>query len=114
MPYPFDSIMNETGSTSSKSITSSAKSISIDYEINDVAANHPSPTKQRLKYRHQHEQIKKHKQEVHECAKKLTMVDHLSGSTESTKDNNSNDGHSNNNDNNDFYMNSLVYFIYNN
>ena len=75
MPFPFESIMNDTGSTTTKSITSSTKSISIDYEINESVANH-CPLRQRTKGDF-----------------KLSMVDHLSASTDSTqsKDDNNED-----------------------
>ena len=84
MPFPFESIMNDTGSTTTKSITSSTKSISIDYEINDSVANHsPFKSSRRPKSSHSHS----HSSSSNNNGDfKLSMADHSStGSTQSTQ-----------------------------
>lgn len=115
MPFPFESIMNDTGSTT-KSITSSTKSISIDYEINDSVANH-SPIKS-VRRKNKQAISTSSSSSSSSCTTssnndgdfKLSMVDHSStGSTESTQSNKDNDDIMNQDD--EYHQNSLV-FIY--
>eukprot|EP00486_Rosalina_sp_Unknown_P006311 CAMPEP_0201569610 /NCGR_PEP_ID=MMETSP0190_2-20130828/11390_1 /ASSEMBLY_ACC=CAM_ASM_000263 /TAXON_ID=37353 /ORGANISM="Rosalina sp." /LENGTH=544 /DNA_ID=CAMNT_0047992119 /DNA_START=1039 /DNA_END=2673 /DNA_ORIENTATION=- len=84
--------MNDTGSTTTKSVTSSTKSVSIAYEINDSVANH-SPLNRNKKQSSNNNN--------NNGDFKLPMVDHSSsGSTQSTNSKDDNDD----NQMNDFHQ----------